>query len=450
MVLRPMFSFREFGTRVSDVLLRRNDAALRDLVAKAGDEELGQLIDTMAADEKVRTFRQLPVERRARVMDKLSEYSQETVLPSLKKEELQAMIGAAETDDAVDIIQLLDDAARAKVVADLRRHDANGLLPLLAYGEETAGGLMKTELAKFRSSATVEEVRRQLASAPARRVSLQIYVVDDQDALVGTVAPLKLLQAPVAAQLVEIMQPAPSALPSTMDQEVVAQQFDEQNAIELPVVGPKGKLIGVITADDVFEVMEKEFSEDISRLAGVDEDDHVSDPVLRTVGRRLPWLIVNLGTAILAASVVSLFQDTIQKVVILAAYMPIIAGMGGNAATQTLGVVIRGMALGELHELNTRRTIVAQIAAGTLNGLANGLIMAVVAYAWTANLTLALVILVAMTVNLFIAGFGGAVVPIVLKTMRIDPALASAVFVTTLTDVCGFFVFLGLATIYLT
>jgi len=445
-----MFSFREFGTRVSDVLLRRNDAALRDLIGKAGDEELGQLIDTMPADRKVRTFRALPAERRARVLDKLSEYSQETVLPSLKKEELEAMIGAAESDDAVDVIQLLDDTARANVVAGLRRHDANGLLPLLSYGEETAGGLMKTELARFRASATVEEVRRQLASASAKRVSQQIYVVDDQDALVGTVAPLKLLQAPVAARLSEVLQPAPVALPSTMDQEVVAQQFDEQNAIELPVVGPKGKLIGIITADDIFEVMEKEYAEDISRLAGVDEDDHVSDPVLRTVGRRLPWLIVNLATAILAASVVTLFQGTIQKVVILAAYMPIIAGMGGNAATQTLGVVIRGMALGELHELNTSRTVAAQVAAGTLNGLANGVIMGLIAYAWTRNAALALVILAAMTANMFVAGFGGAVIPVVMKRMRIDPALASAVFVTTLTDCCGFFVFLGLATIFLT
>lgn len=261
--------------------------------------------------------------------------------------------------------------------------------------------------------------------------------------------PLKLLQAAVSATLSEVMHAAPPSVPASMDQEEVAQLFDERDAVELPVVGPKGKLIGIITADDIFEVMEKEYAEDISRLVGVDEDDHVSDPVLRTVRRRLPWLIVNLGTAILAASVVTLFQGTIQKVVILAAYMPIIAGMGGNAATQTLGVVIRGMALGELHELNTARTIASQIAAGTLNGLANGPIMAVIAYLWTRNLALAAVILVAMTANLFIAGFGGAVVPVIMKALRIDPALASIVFVTTLTDVCGFFVFLGLASVFL-
>ncbi|HTM68445.1 MAG TPA: magnesium transporter [Candidatus Binatia bacterium] len=450
MVLRPVFSFKEFGTRVSDVLLRRNDAALRELIAKAGDEELASVIDPMAGDEKVRTLRALPAERRAKIMGELSEYSQETVLRLLKKEDLAAMIGAAESDDAVDVIQLLDDAARARIVGELRRHDPNGLLPLLAYGEETAGGIMKTELARFRATMTVDEARRQLANAPAKRVSQQIYVVDEQDALVGTIAPLKLLQAPTAAALAEAMQPAPASLPSTMDQEEVARQFDEQNAIELPVVGPKGKLIGIITADDVFEVMEKEYSEDISRLAGVDEDDHVSDPVLRTVSRRLPWLIVNLGTAILAASVVGLFQGTIQKVVILAAYMPIIAGMGGNAATQTLGVVIRALALGELHELNTLRTVAAQTIAGSLNGLANGVIMGGIAYAWAHDAKLAVVIMVAMTVNMFIAGLGGAIIPVVMKRLRIDPALASAVFVTTLTDCCGFFVFLGLATVFLT
>lgn len=450
MVFRPMFSFKEFGTRVSDVLLRRNDAALRDLIAKAGDEELGQVIDGMAAEGKVRTLRALPAERRAKILGELSEYSQEIVLRHLKKEDLAAMIAAAESDDAVDVIQLLDDAARAKVVADLRRHDPSGLLPLLAYGEETAGGLMKTEFTRFRATATAEEARRQLAGAQARRVSQQIYVVDEQDVLVGTIAPLKLLQAPVAARLSEVMQPAGEALPTTMDQEEVARQFDERNAIELPVVGPRGKVVGIITADDVFEVMEKEYSEDISRLAGVDEDDHVADPVMRTVSRRLPWLVVNLGTAILAASVVGLFQGTIQKVVILAAYMPIIAGMGGNAATQTLGVVIRALALGELHELNTLRTVAAQTAAGTLNGLANGVIMGGLAYAWARNDRLSLVILVAMTANMFIAGLGGAIIPVVMKKLRIDPALASAVFVTTLTDCCGFFVFLGLATVFLT
>ncbi|MEY4744659.1 MAG: hypothetical protein RL272_604 [Candidatus Parcubacteria bacterium] len=449
MVLHPVFSFRELGTRVSDVLLRRNDAALKELIGKAGDEELGQLIDTMAAEQKVRTFRALPAERRAPVMDELSEYSQESVLRSLKKEELEAMIGAAESDDAVDVIQMLDDAARARVVSDLRRHDPNGLLPLLSYGEETAGGIMKTEFTRFRGSATVEEVRRHLASAPARRVSRQIYVVDGQDVLVGTVAPLKLLQAAVASPLSDVMHVSPPSVPATMDQEEVARLFDEHDAVELPVVGPKGKLIGIIAADDIFEVMEKEYAEDISRLVGVNEDDNVSDPVLRTVRRRLPWLVVNLATAILAAWVVTLFQGTIQKVVILAAYMPIIAGMGGNAATQTLGVVIRGLALGELHELNTARTVVSQIAAGTLNGLANGLIMGAIAYLWTGNLMLGAVILVAMTANLLIAGFGGAVVPVIMKVLRIDPALASTVFVTTLTDVCGFFVFLGLASVLL-
>lgn len=155
MVLHPVFSFRELGTRVSDVLLRRNDAALRELIGKAGDEELGQLIDTMAVKEKVSTFRALSADRRARVIDKLSEYSQETVLRSLAKEELEAMIGAAESDDAVGVIQMLDGAARARVVADLRRSDPNGLLPLLSYGEETAGGLMKSEFARFRAGATV-------------------------------------------------------------------------------------------------------------------------------------------------------------------------------------------------------------------------------------------------------------------------------------------------------
>jgi magnesium transporter len=191
--------------------------------------------------------------------------------------------------------------------------------------------------------------------------------------------------------------------------------------------------------------MEREYVEDISRLTGGDEDEHIDDPVWLTVQRRLPWLVVNLATAIFAGWVVSLFTDTISRIAILAACMPIIAGMGGNAATQTLGVAVRAIALGELHHVNTWRSIGKELLVGTTNGFANGLLMGGVAYAWTGSMMLAFVMLVAMTLNLLVAGLGGVAVPVIMKSLRIDPALASTVFVTTLTDVCGFFVFLGLA-----
>jgi len=450
MPLLPVFNLPDLAARISDVVLRREDAKLKELVASAGDDDLVNLLDSMDAEEKARAFRALSANRQARIIYDLSEYSQEEILRALSKDELEAMIAGAESDDAVDVIQLLDDAARTRVVADLRKRDPHGLLPLLGYGEETAGGLMKTEMTRFQSVVTVEDARRMIAKeGAAKRSSQQLYVVDAQDALVGTVSPIRLLQASGEVRLGDIVTPPPASIPPGTDQEMVAQIFDQHDAVELPVVESRGRLIGIITADDIFDVMEEEYSEDISRLVGVDEDDHITDPVFRTVRRRLPWLVVNLGTAILAATVVSAFQDTIARLVILAAFMPIIAGMGGNAATQTLGVVIRAIALGDMNKLNVRRTIAKQVMAGALNGLVNGLLMGGIAYLWTKNATLSVVIVVAMTLNMLVAGLGGVVVPVTLRAMRIDPALASAVFVTTMTDICGFFVFLGLAKTFL-
>ncbi len=431
------------------MFFKKQDNALTKLLPD-GDDELVHLIDGATPRDKRRFFRALTAEGRGAIIEKLSDYSQETILTALSLEEIRAMIDVVESDDAVDIIQMLPDAQRAKVLADLRKSDPHELLPLLVFGEETAGGLMKTEFLRLHSGSTVDDARRLLAKESSSRTkSHLLYITDDQSVLVGTLSLVRLIQAAPDAKLTDLMTTMYPSVAPTVDQEEVAQRFDEYNAIEIPVVGPKGKVLGVITADDIFEVMEKEYAEDISRFAGVDEDDRISDPIFVTVRRRLPWLVVNLATAVLAAWVVSLFQDTIQRVVILAAYMPIIAGMGGNAATQTLGVAIRAIALGELSQLNTIRAVTKQIAAGTLNGLANGILMGGIAYAWTGNYRLALVILVAMTVNLFIAGFGGVAVPVIMKRLRIDPALASTVFVTTLTDCCGFFAFLGLASVFL-
>ena len=443
--------FKELLGKVREVIFHRDLAKLAAVVETTDDEHIEHLLDTLPLKEKRRLFLALPPDRRARVLEHLSAYTSCAVLAAMPKDAVAAMIAAAESDYAVDIIQMLDERMRLSVMADLRAADPRGLLPLLGFDAETAGGLMKTELVKFRRTASVDDVRRTLvAGNHGKTKSTQaIYVVDDNDILVGVVPVIHLVAVPATSMLSDVMSAPTVTVPAVLGQGEVAKLFDEYNATELPVVGPRGRLIGRITADEIFEVMEREYAEDIARLTGVPEDDHITDPILLTFRRRLPWLVVNLGTAILAAWVVSLFQGTIQRVVILAAYMPIIAGMGGNAATQTLGVAVRAIALGELHHLNVVRALVKEIAAGTLNGLANGLIMAVVAYVWNHDIRLSLVMVIAMTSNLFVAGLGGIAVPVIMKSLRVDPALASTVFVTTMTDVCGFFVFLGLASIML-
>jgi magnesium transporter len=450
MPVRTVFHFKEIAGKIRSMLFSKDDAALRALLPKTGDEDIVHVVDTLPPSEKRRLFRVLPVDQRSRIILQLSDYSQETILRSLPFPDLRAMIDASESDEAVDIIQLLDDARYERVIADLRKNDPHGLLPLLVFGEETAGGLMKTEVFRFRAERTVDDVRRSLAKdLGAKPKSYNIYAIDHGEVLVGTVSLMRLLQSPGDAKLHDIMHAAVVAVPPTMDQEEVAKVFDEHNAIELPVVGPKGRVLGVITADDIFDVMEEEHGEDVARLAGVHRDAHISDPVLVSVRRRIPWLTVNLGTAIIAGSVVGAFQDTIERAVTLAVFMPIVAGMGGNAAQQALGLTVRAIAFGDLHHLNTMRAIAKEVVVGMLNGLFTGSVMGALAYAWTGDGALSGIILAAMTLNLLMAGLGGVAVPVTMKALRIDPALASTVFVTSITDTFGFFALLGLATVFL-
>jgi magnesium transporter len=233
------------------------------------------------------------------------------------------------------------------------------------------------------------------------------------------------------------------------DQEEVARQVASYNLLAIPVVDEESKLVGVITVDDVIDVIKDEATEDIYRLAGVATDERVFTPPLESLRKRLPWLAVNLVTAFIAASVVSLFQGTIGKVVALAVFMPIVAGMGGNAATQTLTVVVRGLALGELSWANSRKALLKESAVGIGNGLALGVLAALVAWMMRGDIVLGGVLALAMVINLFVAATAGTLIPLGLRALRVDPALASSVFITTLTDVAGFASFLGLATVFL-
>lgn len=422
-----------------------------ELLPKVGDDELVHTIDQLSVENKIRVLRALPPERRVKVILDLSDWSVETVMPRLQFGEVMEVINVAESDDAADIIQWLDQSMREKVTEHLRKEgDPHGLLPLLVFDEETAGGRMKTELLRFRDVRTVEEARQSITKdKQARLKSHFIYVVDKTDTLLGRLSLVKLVQSNGGQQLKDVMDSKVTAVPASMDQEEVAIQFDELGAIEMPVVNHRNKLLGVITADDIFAIMEEEHSEDVSRMAGVHEDAHISDPVWLSARRRIPWLGVNMITAILAATVISFFQGTIERVVILAAFMPVIAGMGGNAAQQALAVTVRAMAVGEFRHLRRAKVIGKEVLVGTMNGFLAGVVVGLLASIWTGNPTIGLVIVLAMTLNLFMAGLVGVAVPLIMRSLRTDPALASTVFITATTDIFGFFVFLGLASMML-
>jgi magnesium transporter len=296
---------------------------------------------------------------------------------------------------------------------------------------------------------TVGEAITELQTNRDVEMVFYLYVVDERGHLVGVTSLRRLLLVSPETPLKRIMTADLITARVDMDQEEVARQVASYNLLAIPVVDEENKLVGVITVDDVIDVIKDEATEDIYRLAGVAGDERAFTPAGESLRKRLPWLGINLVTAFLAASVVYLFEGTIERVTALAIFMPIVAGMGGNAATQTLTVIVRGIALGELTWSNSRKALIKESIVGLSNGVILGIVAAVVAWITRGNPVLGLVLCAAMIINMFVAATAGTLVPLGLRAANIDPALASSVFITTLTDVFGFFSFLGLATVFM-
>jgi magnesium transporter len=295
---------------------------------------------------------------------------------------------------------------------------------------------------------TVGEAITELQTNRDVEMVFYLYVVDERRHLVGVTSLRRLLLVAPETPLKRIMTSDPTSARVDMDQEEVARLVASYNLLAIPVVDEENKLVGVITVDDVIDVIKDEATEDIYRLAGVAGDERAFTPAAESLRKRLPWLGINLVTAFLAASVVALFEGTISQITALAVFMPIVAGMGGNAATQTLTVIVRGIALGEVTWSNSRKALLKEAAVGVGNGVVLGLVAALVAWIARGNPVLGLVLCAAMIINMFVAATAGTLVPLGLRAANIDPALASSVFITTLTDVFGFFSFLGLATVF--
>ena len=317
----------------------------------------------------------------------------------------------------------------------------------LSYPEESAGRLMQRELIAVPEHWTVGDVLDYLRQSEDLTTDFwEVFVVDPAHKPIGTCQLSWVLRAPRMVTMSDVMKREQTLIPVDMDQEEVALRFQKYALISAAVVDSNGRLVGMITVDDVVHIISEEAGEDILRLSGAGEGD-INEPVLLTVKTRLTWLVVNLGTAIIAASVVGLFQGEIAKFALLAVLMPIVSGMGGNAGTQTLAVVVRAIATNQLTESNTVRMILRELRIAVANGASLGALIGTGTYLLYGNLTLALVIGSAMVINNLIAGLAGVMVPVALDRARIDPAVSSAVFVTMMTDCMGFFSFLGLATL---
>ncbi len=426
-------------------------ANLLNLLQKQHPADLAQVFSGLPDKDREAAF-SLLAERNGRLaMEAISELGPEAgaaLLATRSAEEIAKLAQEIPSDDAAALIDYLPEELSAAVL-DLMRPKESGVVEnLLEYDEQTAGRIMNPHVFALSEDMTVGEAITELQTNRDVEMVFYLYVVDERRHLVGVVSLRRLLLVSPETPLKRIMTADLISARADMDQEEVARQVASYNLLAIPVVDEENKLVGVITVDDVIDVIKDEATEDIYRLAGVSGDEKVFTPAGESLRKRLPWLGVNLATAFLAAAVVGLFTNTIDALPILAVFMPIVAGMGGNAATQTLTVIVRGIALGELSWANSRKALLKEAAVGIGNGLVLGIVAAGVAWATRGDPVLGLVLGAAMVINLFVAATAGVLIPLGLRAAKIDPALASSVFITTLTDVFGFFSFLGLATIF--
>jgi magnesium transporter len=426
-------------------------ANLSNLLQKQHPADLAQIFGELPERDRQAVFSVL-VERNGRLaMETLSELGPEAgaaLLAGRSAEEIAKLVQELPSDDAAALIDYLPDELSAAVLDLMGRKESGEVENLLEYAEQTAGRIMNPNVFALEEDMTVGESITALQSSRDVEMVFYLYIVDARRHLVGVTSLRRLLLVSPETPLKRIMTSEPISARVDMDQEEVARSVASYNLLAIPVVDEANKLVGVITVDDVIDVIKDEATEDLYRLAGVSSDERVFTPASESLRKRMPWLVVNLATAFLAAAVVSIFQDTIGGWVALAVFMPIVAGMGGNAATQTLTVIIRGIALGELTWSNSRKALAKNLLVGIGNGLVTGTIAALVAWAMNGDFRLGIILGLAMVINLFVAGLVGTLIPLGLKALKIDPALASAVFITTFTDVCGFASFLGLATLY--
>ena len=367
--------------------------------------------------DKKDILNRLPEELIADIIDEAEDDEKYLILMEFSENKQKNIVEEMSSDELTDLLGMLDEEQVNKILAKMTDEDSRKVRQLLSYDPDTAAGIMATEFVSLKENMTVEETLKYLQSCGEESENIyDLYVVDSFDRLKGVIS-LK---------------------------ELVTHNFNTKIS---DIIHTKVESVLFNTDHDVMQILRDETTEDIHRLGGVDEGEKVDGALRDSVKSRLPWLIINLFTAILASAVVGFFEGTIQTVVSLATFMPIVTGMGGNAGTQTLTIIVRGLALGELNFKNMKKVFLKEVGVGLVSGIVIGVIIGILGFVWEGNFMFGIVIGVAMILNMIVATITGYLVPIVLKKFKVDPALASSIFVTTFTDVLGFFFFLGLATI---
>lgn len=421
---------------------------VRQVLNNLPGAEAAHLLESSPPREREILWQLLSQEQETEVLQYLGEEVRVELLRDLPTEELVELIEDLDTDDLADLLQELPEQVTSRVLAGLDAQNRERLEQVMNYPEDTAGGLMNTDVITVRPEITfsvVQRYLRRLGDIP--KTTDNLLVVNRKNQFVGVLPLTRVLISDPGTSVREAMITDVEAIPATQDAHEVAKLFERLDLVTAPVVDGNGMLVGRITIDDVVDVIMEEAEHSLMGMAGLDEDEDTFGSVWHTVRRRALWLGINLLTALAASAVISLFEDTLEKVVALAVLMPIVASMGGIAGSQTLTLVIRAMALGQVQAGNTRYLLTKELAVGAFNGLLWALVIGATAALWFDDPSLGVIIGCAMILNLVVAAGAGALIPMVMKRMGIDPALAGSVVLTTVTDIVGFMAFLGLATL---
>lgn len=435
---------------IEDALMQGENDTVLALLKPLHSADIADLLEQFTSGQRESLISVIGDDLDSEVISHLDYAVREDVVDILNSEQIAAIVSDLDSDDAVDFIEDLDEAEQREVLQSIPEEERALYEESLTYPDDSAGRLMRREVVTvplyWTVGDTIDYMRSEESDLPDDFYN--IVAVGPSMAPVGLIQLSKLLRTRRPTPVSDVMEEHPKLIPVAMDQEDVAFLFQQYALVEAPVVDGDGRMVGVITVDDIVNVLDEEHEEDILKLGGVQADDFYSD-VKKTTRLRFSWLLVNLLTAILASAVIALFEDTLDKIVALAILMPIVASMGGNAGTQTLTVAVRALATNELTAGNAMRIIYKEVLVGGVNGFLFALLIGGLAWYWFADPLIGIVIASAMVINLLVAGLTGTLVPIALDRIGVDPAIASTVVLTTVTDVVGFFAFLGLAAIIL-
>jgi magnesium transporter len=434
--------------RVTDLIVQGHLPAAVMMLAGLHPADQADVVIELNEDDQRRLVEALTPSQLAAVLEYLESENRSELVEDLSPGQLAPALDLMEDDDAADLLQDMEPAQARAVLA--RMADADDIAPLLDHEEDSAGGLMTRGFVSLREGMTAQQAIGELRRLkPDADTSYYLYVTDTQGRLRGVLGIRDLIVADPLTRVATIMRTDVHRVREDTDQEECARLISHYDLLALPVVDDEGRLIGVLTVDDVIDVVEEEATEDMYRLAGIQGEESIFSSVPSSVRRRLPWLYINMGTAFVAATTVAMFEGTIAEHAILAALMPIVAGIGGNAGTQTLTILVRGMALGDIVPRDIFVAWRKEVLVGLTMGLAIGVVLTLIVSLVTGNSTLGLVVGSALLLNLLAATTAGVCVPLTLRFLRFDPALASSVFTTMVTDVFGFFIFLSLATAFI-